>query len=72
MDFTSKTGGTCTLGIDYVDGSNVDGNGHGTHVGSTIGGSTYGVAKKANIIAVRVLDNNGSGSYSNIIAGVNW
>jgi subtilisin family serine protease len=62
----------CSYGADFVDGSNVDGNGHGTHVGSTIAGKTYGVAKNAHIIAVRVLDNNGSGSYANIIAGVNW
>ena len=58
--------------MDYVNGSNIDGNGHGTHVAGTSAGQVYGVAKEANLIAVRVLDNAGSGSYSNIIAGVNW
>jgi cerevisin len=64
--------GTCTYGVDYVDGTNRDGNGHGTHVAGTAAGQVYGVAKEANLIAVRVLNNAGSGSYSDIIAGVNW
>jgi len=72
VDFTSKTTGTCILGVDYVDGSNVDGNGHGTHVAGTVGGKTYGVAKEATIVAVRVMNNRGSGSTSDIIAGINW
>ena len=38
----------------------------------TIGGTTYGVAKNVNLVAVRVLDCGGSGSYTGIIAGINW
>src|SRR6185503_14228262 len=47
-------------------------NGHGTHVGATVAGSTYGVAKQASLVAVRVLDCNGSGPTSGVIAGVDW
>ncbi len=49
-----------------------DCNGHGTHVAGTIGSSTYGVAKGIMIRGVRVLDCSGNGSYSAIIAGVDW
>lgn len=46
--------------------------GHGTHVAGTIGGATYGVAKAVTLVPVRVLDCNGSGSTSGVIAGVDW
>lgn len=49
-----------------------DCNGHGTHVAGTIGGSLYGVAKGVTLIGVRVLDCNGSGSNTGVIAGVDW
>jgi subtilisin family serine protease len=49
-----------------------DCNGHGTHVAGTVGGAEYGVAKDANLVAVRVLDCNGSGSFSGVIAGMDW
>jgi subtilisin family serine protease len=49
-----------------------DCNGHGTHVAGTIGGSTYGVAKGALIRGVRVLGCSGSGTWSAIIAGMDW
>ncbi|RMJ25415.1 serine protease [Aspergillus sp. HF37] len=50
----------------------VDGNGHGTHCSGTIGGKKYGVAKKANIYAVKVLRSNGSGTMSDVVMGVEW
>jgi subtilisin family serine protease len=53
-------------------GTWVDCNGHGTHVAGTVGSSVYGVASKATIIPIRVLDCNGSGSMSNVLAGVNY
>ncbi|WNG42948.1 S8 family serine peptidase [Archangium minus] len=49
-----------------------DCNGHGTHVAGTVGGATWGVAKSVRLHAVRVLDCNGSGSWSGVIAGVDW
>ncbi|AJP04703.1 peptidase S8 [Streptomyces cyaneogriseus subsp. noncyanogenus] len=66
--------GRASYGYDAVDGDTTasDGNGHGTHVATTIAGTTYGVAKKAKIVAVRVLDNNGSGTTAGVIAGIDW
>ncbi|MCX7895981.1 MAG: S8 family serine peptidase [Thermoanaerobaculum sp.] len=49
-----------------------DCNGHGTHVAGTAGGTTYGVAKSVRLYPVRVLDCNGSGTTSGVIAGVDW
>jgi len=49
-----------------------DCNGHGTHVSGTVGGATYGIAKQVRLHAVRVLDCNGSGPTSGVIAGIDW
>jgi subtilisin family serine protease len=49
-----------------------DGNGHGTHVSGTVGGTTYGVAKNVTLVAVRVLDSSGSGTNSGVISGVDF
>jgi subtilisin family serine protease len=46
--------------------------GHGTHVAGTVGGTTYGVAKGVTLYAVRVLDCTGWGTWSQIIAGIDW
>ncbi len=63
-----------TAGFDAITsgGTANDCNGHGTHVAGTVGGATYGVAKGVALVAVRVLDCNGSGSTSGVIAGVDW
>ncbi|MGH1551575.1 S8 family peptidase [Streptomyces sp. L7] len=67
-------GGRANYGWDFVDDDATaqDGNGHGTHVAGTIAGTTYGVAKKARVVAVRVLDNAGAGTTSQVIAGIDW
>lgn len=49
-----------------------DGNGHGSHCAGTIASKKYGVAKQANVIAVKVLGSNGSGSMSDVVAGVEF
>jgi subtilisin family serine protease len=64
--------GRATFGFDAFGGNGNDGNGHGTHVAGTVGGNLYGVAKNAQLVAVRVLDNSGSGSTSGVIAGMDW
>lgn len=50
----------------------IDGNGHGTHCAGSIAGKTYGIAKKANVIAVKVLRTSGYGSNADVIKGVEW
>lgn len=70
----SDFGGRASYGYDFVDNDSTaqDGYGHGTFVAGVIGGSKYGVAKSVSIVAVRVLGNDGSGTTSSVIAGVNW
>ncbi|PPK70463.1 S8 family serine peptidase [Actinokineospora auranticolor] len=61
-------------GYDFIDndGDASDCQGHGTHVAGTVGSKTYGVAKKVDLVAVRVLNCQGTGQYSQIIAGIDW
>jgi serine protease AprX len=63
----------------FVDNSPKDGNGHGTHVagiaagnGAKSGGKYVGVAPEANLYIAKVLDANGSGSMSGVMAGIEW
>ena len=65
--------GRASSGFDAVDGGSADDcNGHGTHVAGTVGGTTWGVAKKVSLVAVRVLNCSGSGTTSGVIAGIDW
>lgn len=66
--------GRASYGWDFVDNDATaqDGYGHGTFVATVAAGTTYGVAKKAKIVAVRVLGNDGSGTTAGVIAGVDW
>ncbi|MFE5616228.1 S8 family peptidase [Streptomyces sp. NPDC056463] len=70
----SEFGGRARVGTDTVGGgqNGQDCQGHGTHVAGTVGGAKYGVAKGAKLVAVRVLDCNGSGTTAGVIAGVDW
>ena len=69
--FGGRANGTGFTSIADGNGTN-DCNGHGTHVAGTVGGSTYGVAKGVSLHPVRVLDCQGNGSDSTVIAGVDW
>ena len=67
-------GGRVTGGFSAIaaEPTPEDGNGHGTHVAGTVGGSTYGIAKAVKIIPVKVLDGTGSGTNAGVIAGLDW
>ena len=65
-------GGRAVVGYDALGGTGQDCNGHGTHVAGTVGSRTYGVAKGVKLVAVRVLDCNGSGTWTGVINGMNW
>jgi len=69
-------GGRATWAFSSVKGKdgnlNTDCNGHGTHVAGTVGGTRFGVAKGVQLYAVRVLDCSGSGTWSGVIAGIDW
>ena len=70
----SQFGGRVAAGFSSIADAigTSDCNGHGTHVAGTAAGSTLGVAPAANLIPVRVLDCNGAGTVSGVIAGIEW
>ncbi|SEQ79241.1 S8 family peptidase [Lentzea albida] len=67
-------GGRAVSGTDTVDNDAdaSDCNGHGTHVAGTVGGTRFGVAKDVKLVAVRVLNCSGSGTFAGVIAGIDW
>ncbi|MFJ8112133.1 S8 family peptidase [Streptomyces sp. NPDC096132] len=67
-------GGRASYGWDFVGGDRTasDGNGHGTQVAGIVAGRDLGVAKKARVVAVRVLDDSGAGTTAQAIAGIDW
>lgn len=69
VDFEGRASWGKTIPLNDED---KDGNGHGTHCSGTIAGKKYGVAKKANVYAVKVLKSNGSGTMSDVVKGVEW
>ncbi|WP_406862196.1 S8 family peptidase [Streptomyces sp. HUAS MG47] len=70
----TEFGGRTYFGYDAIgDGRDgADCNGHGTHVAGTAGGKTFGVARAVDLVSVRVLNCEGSGSFSGIIAGFDY
>lgn len=67
-------GGRASSGYDFIDNDadSDDCSGHGTHVAGTVGGTTFGVAKQVNLVGVRVLDCEGSGTTESVVGGVDW
>ncbi|KAG8702516.1 serine protease, partial [Ceratobasidium sp. 394] len=66
-------GGHASWGVTFpTDDTDEDRNGHGTHCAGTVASAKYGVAKSARVIAVKVLNSEGSGITSDVIAGVEW
>jgi subtilisin family serine protease len=64
--------GRAVWGANYVDSIRDDNNGHGTHCAGTIGGATVGLARDCRLVAVRVLNGQGSGTTSGVISGINY
>ena len=72
-DLTALVGMNCTGGASRRETAVADGNGHGTHVAGTIGGRNgIGVAPGTTLYAVKVLDERGRGSTSQLICGIDW
>ncbi|GAA4453160.1 hypothetical protein GCM10023170_042990 [Phytohabitans houttuyneae] len=66
-------GGRATSGFDAIDGGAADDcHGHGTHVAGTVGGTSYGVAKAVQLVGVRVLNCQGSGTNAQVVGGIDW
>jgi len=66
-------GGRAVFGVTTnSNGGDDDCNGHGTHCAGTAGGTSYGVAKKATLVHVKVLGCAGSGSFAQVIEGIDW
>ncbi|KAJ1560726.1 subtilisin-like serine protease, partial [Nowakowskiella sp. JEL0078] len=64
--------GRATNGFDATGEGLTDNHGHGTHVSGTVASKTFGVAKKANIISVKVLTTSGGGTSSQVISGIEF
>jgi len=65
-------GGRASWGTNTVDTITADENGHGTHVAGIVGGTKYGVAKEVKLVAVKVLNKQGSGTTAGVIKGIDW
>ncbi|MBR8741254.1 S8 family peptidase [Nocardiopsis sp. MG754419] len=68
----SSFGGRAEVGFDATGGDGLDRQGHGTHVAGTVGADTYGVAPGADLIGVKALGDDGSGTYDDIVAAIDW
>ena len=71
MTHTQFTG-RLRAGFDALGGDTNDCHGHGTHVAGTAAGSTLGIAPRATVVPVRVLDCNGAGNVAGVVVGIDW
>ncbi|POS84915.1 hypothetical protein EPUL_003113, partial [Erysiphe pulchra] len=65
-------GGRAVMGANFVNDINTDENGHGSHVAGTMAGTFFGVAKKAEIVGIKVLDKDGSGTNALVLQGIQY
>ena len=73
IDPTHPDFGTrAAVAFDATGGDGIDCNGHGTHVAGSLGSATYGVAKRVQLRGVKVLNCAGSGSFADVIEGIDW
>jgi subtilisin family serine protease len=68
----SEFEGRASFGANLIGGPSGDCQGHGTHVAGTVGGKTYGVAKKTSLVDVQVLGCDGGGTTSSLVDGMAW
>jgi subtilisin family serine protease len=68
----AEFGGRAAVAYDALGGNGLDCNGHGTHLAGIIGSATYGVSKRIALRGVRVLNCQGSGTYADVIEGIDW
>lgn len=65
--------GRATFGANFTRTENgLDENGHGTHCAGVIGGKSVGIAKKAQLVSVKVLEKDGNGMLSSLIMGIDF
>jgi len=73
LGYDTENKNRVTLGKNFLESEGIDDkNGHGTHVAGIIGSTTWGVAKRVNIVSVKVMNQNGSGKWSDILAAIEW
>ncbi|KAF2970551.1 hypothetical protein GQX73_g3037 [Xylaria multiplex] len=65
-------GGRASWAANFADNENIDGAGHGTFVAGIVGSESYGVAKKTQLLAVKVFKNDGTTEGNSIIAAIDW
>eukprot|EP00741_Cyanophora_paradoxa_P013935 tig00020723_g13452.t1 len=74
-EFQSPRGPRAFWGVDLTTPNGTaafDCNGHGTHVAGIVAGNTYGVARRATVVAVKTMNCAGGGTLSSVVAGVDW
>ncbi|KAI0912162.1 peptidase S8/S53 domain-containing protein [Ustulina deusta] len=65
-------GGRASSGANLANGGNIDGAGHGTFIAGIVGSNSYGVAKKTQLLAIKVSKNDGTADGNNIVAAIDW
>jgi len=73
LGFDTENKNRVILGKNFLESEGIaDKNGHGTHVAGIIGSTTWGVTKRVNIVSIKVMNQKGSGKWSDILAAIEW